>query len=189
MSFESVINYLSSIITLSEAFMTALEGSLTGESYQPRQVIHAAGQIENRLWFVDSGFARTYYFDQAGREHTIAFYSDQDFIFSHQGYWKEPAAYYLEALYPTILISLSYDALATQVSQFEEAGELVSIFLRHHYQREQFRNRLLTWAAEERYRQTRKLNPELFRKVSVRLIATYLNMTRENLSRLMGKDL
>jgi hypothetical protein len=32
------------------------------------------------------------------------------------------------------------------------------------------------------------MNPAIFREVSLRIIASYLNMTRENLSRLIAKN-
>ncbi|MBK0378542.1 Crp/Fnr family transcriptional regulator [Mucilaginibacter segetis] len=188
-SIDSLIAYLSGITDLSPAFTSRLHAVLKPEIYQPHQVFQAAGQRENRLWFVLQGFVRGYYFDPSGKEHTLSFHSENELIFSYEGFWQETADRYLEALQPTGVYSLSYEELASLLPQFREAQLLKEVFVRHQYQQERFRKRLLTWSAEERYRQTRKLQPELFRKASVRLIATYLNMTRENLSRLMAKDL
>src|SRR5476651_2301908 len=187
MSMESLIGYLSAITPLSTAFKEEMQASLRTENYKAHQIIHAAGQIENRLWYLETGFARTYYFDQSGKEHTLIFYLEKDLIFSYKGFWKEVADYYLEILEPSSLISLSYNSLST-LSKYEETKILMEAITRQRYQHDLFKNRIMTWTAEERYIEYRKENPEIFRKASVRLIASYLNMTRENLSRLISRD-
>jgi hypothetical protein len=73
------------------------------------------------------------------------------------------------------------------MEQYEEIKILIEIFSRQRYHQELFKSRLMTWTAEERYNQFRKANPDIFKLASIRLIASYLNMTRENLSRLMGR--
>ncbi|WP_198171481.1 Crp/Fnr family transcriptional regulator [Mucilaginibacter aquatilis] len=189
MSVAFFIAYLNNLITLPAPLAGKLEQACHEEIYQPHQVIHAAGQPETRLWFLSQGFCRAYYFDHTGKEHTLAFYDAGDLIFSYEGYWQESTDRYLEALDRSVLISLRYTDLHSMLQDYPQAIKLKDIFVRRHEHLERFRKRLMTWSAEERYLQTRKLQPDLFRKTSVRLIATYLNMTRENLSRLMARDL
>jgi CRP-like cAMP-binding protein len=189
MSGESLIGYLSTITNLSSDFIQAVTNGLHEEQYQPHQIIHAAGQIEHRLWFLERGFTRSYYFDRTGKEHTLSFYSEKEIIFSHKGFWKEATDYYLEVLEHSTLSSLSYERLHHLIEQYAETKILIGVFTRNQFNQELFKTRLLTWNAEERYLQFRKATPEIFRKASVRLIASYLNMTRENLSRLMARDL
>jgi CRP-like cAMP-binding protein len=184
----SLIDYLSNIISLSPGFKAKLEPALKPEYYKAHQIVHALGQLENRLWYLDHGFARTYYFDQEGKEHTLRFYGHHDLIFSYKGFWKEPADYYLEVLEPSTLISLSYESLF-MLSSHEEIKILMPIFIRHQYEQEQFKCRMMTWTADERYKQLRQSQPDVFRKAPVRMIASFLNMTRENLSKLMSRDL
>ncbi|WP_171972573.1 Crp/Fnr family transcriptional regulator [Mucilaginibacter polytrichastri] len=189
MNTEPLFNLLNSVTELSGAFKDVLIGHLKEEKIKAHQIIHAAGQTENRLWFVESGFARSYYFDQTGKEHTLTFYTTHDVIFSYKGFWKETTDYYLEVVSESKLISLSYESLCNLIDIYPEAWKLVTVFIRQRYYLDLFKSRLMTWSAEERYAQFRKASPEIFRLASVRLIASYLNMTRENLSRLMGKDL
>lgn len=187
MTGESLISYLSAITKLAPAFLEDLERGIDEEQYKPHQIIHAAGQTENRLWFIESGFARSYYFDPTGKEHTLSFYLGNEIMFSYKGYWKEPVDYYLEILTPSLLISLTYDSLYI-LERHEEAKSLIRTFIRQRFYQELFKSRLMTWTAEERYHQYRKSHPEIFKLASIRLIASYLNMTRENLSRLMGRE-
>lgn len=188
MSGGSLIDYLSTITQLSSGFKEALKSQLEEEQYKPHQIIHAAGRIENRLWYLQSGFVRDYYFAPSGKEHTLNFYLENEMIFSYKGFWKETTDYYLEILSPSTLISLSYESLHLLLEQHEETRTLINIFIRKRYYQELFKSRLMTLTAEERYYQFRKNNPQIFRLASIRLIASYLNMTRENLSRLMGRE-
>jgi CRP-like cAMP-binding protein len=180
MPVHSLLDFLSEITPLTSLFKAEIMPLLHTEHYNPRQIFHSAGQTENRLWFLEMGFARSYYFDPAGKEHTLVFYNASDLIFSHKGYWKEPSDYYLEALQPVSLISLAYEELA-KLFPFPETKILMQYFLRQRHQQDVFKSRIMSWSAEERYKQFRKIYPEIFQKASVRLIATYLNMTRENL--------
>ncbi|MBW4888947.1 Crp/Fnr family transcriptional regulator [Mucilaginibacter sp. HMF5004] len=175
--------------TISVGFRLELEARLETETYRPHHIVHAAGQVENRLWYLESGLVRAYYFDQTGKEHTVDFYMEKEMIFSYSGFWKEPSDYYLEVLEHSELIAITYLSLYELTDNFPETRILTGIFTRRRYHQELFRNRLMTWNAAERYRQFRKRYPHIFRRASVRLIASYLNMTRENLSRLMRKDL
>jgi CRP-like cAMP-binding protein len=188
MSVESLIGYLSAITKLSTAFIGELRSGLDQEQYKPHQIIHAAGQVENRLWYIETGFARSYYFDQSGKEHTLSFYLENEIIFSYKGFWREATDYYLEVLTPTNLISLPYESLYRLMEQHAETRTLIDVFTRQRYYQELFKSRLMTWTAAERYYQFRKANPDIFKLASIRLIASFLNMTRENLSRLMGRE-
>lgn len=186
---EAIIEYLSSVSVLSRALKDELQQLVVREDYKPHQVIHAAGHTESRFWFIEKGFARTYYLESSGKEHTLSFYPENNIIWSNQGYWNEPADYYLEVLEPSVILSVSYKMLHHLNDAYPEITELVQLLMRQQYHLDLLKSRLLGLTAEERYQQVRRTMPELFRRSSVRLIASYLNMTRENLSRLMGRDL
>jgi CRP-like cAMP-binding protein len=184
----SFVGFLSSLTELSQALLSALNDSLKPELYRNHQVFHVGGQVENRLWYLEEGLVRAYYFDQAGKEHTLQFFSAGDVIFSWQGWYHEPADFYLEALETSKLVSLSYHSFADLSARFAELKTIAQIIMRRRLQTDHFYNRLMRSGAEERYRRFRSDNPGIFRRVSVRLIATHLNMTRENLSKLITHD-
>jgi CRP-like cAMP-binding protein len=188
MNVQLLTDHLSTLTPLSKDFREALEAILVIEHYQPHQIIHAVGQTETRAWFVASGFLRSYYFDDAGKEHTEAFYGDRDLIFSYKGLTQQPADQYIEALHDTTLISLNYSQIALLQMEYREMSVLAVLLLQELNRREQFRTRLLMQSAEDRYRQFRKAYPSVFQRAPVRMIAAYLNMTRENLSRLISRN-
>lgn len=185
---RAFIERLSGLAHLSAELKEELAFSLVAEHYRSHQVIHATGQVETRFWYIAEGLVRTYDFDLSGREQTFAFFRHQDLLFSFEGYWKEKSNHYIEVLETSMLVSLSYEHLHALLTRFPEMQDLVKIFVRQYLHQERYRHHLLTLTAKERYLHLRKSRPELFRHVSVRLLATYLHITRESLSRLMGRD-
>ncbi|MEO7214530.1 MAG: hypothetical protein ABIX36_17120 [Mucilaginibacter sp.] len=188
MSVEDIIAELDKIVALSAPFKAKLRDLLFSEVYQSHQIIDAPGNHHHRLWLVGSGIVRSYYFDSQGKEITQAFYLGTDLIFFWEAYLAQRTDYYLEALRTVKLHSLRYTDL-DGLRSFPEMDILLRYFILQQRRSELFRNRLLLQTAEQRYRQFRLAHPVVFRELSLRLIASYLNMTRENLSRLIGKDL
>jgi CRP/FNR family transcriptional regulator, anaerobic regulatory protein len=186
MSKEELIGRLSGIADLSAAFRSALAEVIFPELYRTRQIIGAPGG-QQRMWLVGSGTVRRYYYSDAGREITESFYASGELIFSWEGYWSGRTDAYLEALTPGSLYALRYADLEA-IRHFPEYETLTRHFLLQQRRMESGRTRLLLLSAEERYRRFRKMNPAIFREVSLRIIASYLNMTRENLSRLIAKN-
>lgn len=179
--------YLNSITPLSPALKDELLSNLQIEEYKSHQIISASGQTENRLWFIYKGFVQAYYYDNAGKQHTLKFYQENDLVFSYNGFWRKPSDYYLETLQPSIMVSLSYKSVA-KLFKYLETGDLARAFIMQQDKEADFKLKLMNGSTKERYKQFREARPEIFGKTTVGLIASYLNMTREYLSRLMSDD-
>lgn len=188
MTIPSLVDFLASLADPSSELLAELNTLIRQEFYHNHQVFQGAGQVENRLWYLPQGLVRAYYFDVSGKEHTLHFFLGGEVIFSWQGVFQEPADYYLEALEPTHLVAINYTTVESLRTRFPEFKVMANTIVRRRLLQDHFYSRLMTWSAEERYRQFRKVNPVIFQRVSVRLIATYLNMTRENLSKLISHD-
>jgi CRP/FNR family transcriptional regulator, anaerobic regulatory protein len=188
MAESSLYTLLSSLTDLSAELKDQLKRYVTHERYHHHQVFQVNGQVPHRIWFLEEGLVREYYYDRSGKEHTLHFYSNSEMIFSWFGWYKEPADFYLEALESCKLSSISYDTVQRLQDEFKEMRLILETFAHHRYQQEAFYMRMLTLSADDRYRQYRNVNPTIFRRVSIKLIATYLNMTRENLSKLITND-
>jgi len=183
-----LINFLRNITELSGGFISALEAGLQLEFYKPHQILHAAGHLENRLYFINSGFARNYYFDHSGNEHTVKFWEAGDLLFSYEGYYHVSSYFYTELLGEAELVTLSYDNLHELGRKFPEVALLIKVFLLNHQKAEYEKQALLALPARDRYLRYRKGNPAIFQKTPIRIIASYLNMTRETLTRLIGRS-
>jgi CRP-like cAMP-binding protein len=182
-----LIDFLSGITDLSPEFLDALTRKLKEEKYKPHQIIHAAGHLENRLYFIVSGFIRNYYFDHKGAEHTVKFWEPGDVLFSYEGYYNVQSYFYTEVIKAGVLISLSYADLHELDLQFQEIAILIKSVLLRYQEEEYWRQNLIILTAEERYVLLRETKPKFFNRASIKLIASYLQMSRETLTRFIGK--
>ncbi len=171
----------------SDNFKLALENLLNDEIYRNKQVIHAAGQIETNLYLVESGFARSYYFDREGTEHTVRFWTPGELVFSYEGYYKVPSFYYTEFMEITHTIALSYGDLIELQRLFPETSALIKHALLKNRKDGYERQNILTLAASERYERLMEQNHIIFQRSPAKYIASYLNMSRETLARLMSR--
>jgi CRP-like cAMP-binding protein len=188
MDTERVIQFLTAITDLSAAFIREIELGLQHEFYKSHQIIHAGGQIENRLWYLKSGVARSYIYDENGHEHTIRFWNKDEIIFSYAGFWKKPSPEYIEVIRESNLYSFTYENLELLNVNYRETSVIIRAIVWRYHQQEYKRNKLYALSTEERYRQFRKEHAHIFQSVSLRIIASYLHMSRENLSRIISKE-
>jgi CRP-like cAMP-binding protein len=187
MDTESLFNLLSTFTRLSGAFQKGLLEHLGQETYKPHQILHAAGHLENRLYYLQAGFARNYYFDDRGNEHTVRFWEVGDIMFSFEGYCKVPSYFYTEIMEHAKLITISYSHLYELDQKFPETSIIIRKILLQFNREEYERRKMITLSAEERYRTFQKLSPDLFQKLPYRIIASYLQMSRETLTKFIGK--
>ncbi len=178
---------LSNITRLSESFQETLVQNLSHEKYKPRQILHAAGQLENRVYYIQSGFARNYYFDHHGNEHTVRFWEAGDILFSYEGYHKVPSYFYTVVVEHSELITISYNLLHDLTLKFPEISIIIREMLLKFHQEEYEKQRMIALPAEERYQILLKKKPGLFQKLPNGVIASYLHMTRETLTKFIGK--
>ncbi len=171
----------------SDNFKSGLAEKLHSEYYKAKQIVHGAGQIEGTLFLIESGFARSYYYDHKGQEHTVRFWSRGELIFSYEGYYRVPSFYYTEFMEASTVIALAYHDLVELQKQHSETFGLMKSALLKNRQEENERQSILTLPANERYESLLHSNHSIFQKSPAKFIASYLNMSRETLARLMGK--
>jgi CRP-like cAMP-binding protein len=184
---EQIITYLSGITTLSMPFINEVNEQLKRELYKSHQIIQAQDQPETRLWFLKKGFARSYFYDENGNEHTTRFWHEDQIIFSFSGIYNLPAMEYIEILGEAELNSLTY-AQVNELRLYPETNAILKFVIKNALQQKYRRHVLCTLPAAKRYQRFRKEHPEVFRSAPLRIIASYLNMTRESLSRIISQD-
>ncbi|MEO7045529.1 MAG: Crp/Fnr family transcriptional regulator [Ferruginibacter sp.] len=188
MNTEKLIKHITEHGNLSRQLITDLEERLKEEFYKTHQILHAAGQQENRLYFIEKGLIRNYYYDHHGNEHTVKFWEANDILFSYQGYYSVPSYFYTEIIEASTLITLSYSALHELDTKYPEITELIKNMLLG-YQNEEYEiQRLISLPPEERFITLRTKRPNLFKKVPARIIASYLHLTRETLTRYIARN-
>ena len=188
MNTGKLIKLLNEHAHLSPELINELEGMLKEEYYKTHQILNAAGQQEHRIYFLEKGLIRNYYYDHHGNEHTVRFWDANDIFFSYQGYYAVPSYYYTEIIEASTLITLSYVGLHELDSAYSEVATLIKTMLLRNQQEEYEIQKLIALPPEERYITLRTKRPNIFKKAPARIIASYLHLTRETLTRYIGRN-
>ncbi|WP_228527723.1 Crp/Fnr family transcriptional regulator [Pararhodonellum marinum] len=143
------------------------------------------GQVCTHSFFVLEGLVRFFSIDQEGKEHIVQFAPENWFI-SDRGsiFFGKPSEYFIDAIEPThvVMLDSGFFHKATAISsEFRTYNEYL---LQNHIRQLQNRINLLIGAnAEIRYLDFLTLYPNITQRVPQWMVASYLGITPESLSR------
>ena len=171
--------------------LTAEEFSVCKSLFQPkklrkRQYLLQEGDVCKYQAFVEKGILRSYTVDEKGAEHILQFASEGWWIADLSSYLtNEPSRFNIEAIEDSdvlLLSKLSWDILMQTIPKFEHYFRLL---IQNHLITTQKRlMQSLAEPADEKYVAIANTNPQCVQRVPQHMIASYLGITRETLSRL-----
>jgi CRP-like cAMP-binding protein len=182
---EDFTSYLIKTVGLSETEAQQLSFPLKRMNYEKGSILLKKGDVCKHSFFVEKGLLRSYTLDEDGKEHVIQFAPENWFIVDRSSvYFNDPSETYIEAIEDTDVVFIREDfmCLAAQVSQI--FGRYNDKLLHNHIRQMQKRiNLLLGATAEKRYLNFIEMYPDLLLRVPQWMIASYLGITPESLSR------
>ncbi|MBD1421038.1 Crp/Fnr family transcriptional regulator [Sphingobacterium chuzhouense] len=144
-----------------------------------------AGELSQYAFFVESGLLQSFSLDEKGGEHILQF-APENWIISDRAsqYFNKPTDFYIKAIEPSVIVFI-------QPEFMEKASHLSHAFAcfmenslqRNIYIQQQRINSLLAMSAKERYLLFMDMYPSLLQRVPQWMIASYLGITPESLSR------
>ncbi len=145
-----------------------------------------AGDICKHTFYVEKGLLRLYGLDENGKENILQFGTENWFVTDRDSvYFKEPSNYFIDALEDTTVVLLDEDFIelvAKLNPSFRKKNEkLLHNHIRHLNRRIHL---LLGASAKTRYVEFVKLYPDVLLRVPQWMIASYLGITPESLSRI-----
>ena len=159
-------------------------------NYKKKEHILRYGEVSRNVYFVVEGVVRHYVIDYLGNEKTIRLSQENDFFYSSNiSYWKGDASYInCQALLNTRLLSWTKHQL-DHLSSIEPAFVLFESNKLREFIMEKHKKEIssITKNAEERLLEFSETNIDLFNRIPNHIIASYLDMTPETLSRLRAK--
>lgn len=177
--------YLKTFAGVSNEELTLIKERLTLKTFRKGQFLQQKGDICRASFFVEKGLLRLYSIDQSGKEHIIQFAPENWFVSDRTSvFFNEPTEYYIEAIEDTTVVMLD-ELFMTQAAEISAAFRKHNERLLHNHIRHlQKRISLLIGAgAEERYRDFVRLYPDVHLRVPQWMIASFLGITPESLSR------
>ena len=148
------------------------------------------GQVSKKVFFVKHGVVRHYVITHDGNEKTIRLSMEDDFFYSSivSYFTNEPSYIFCQCLTTAELIYWSSDEIEQLFVDYPKLGDfrkkqLMNFILEKHKKE----IALLTQSAEVRYTEFFSANKKLFNRIPHHIIASYLDITPETLSRLRAK--
>lgn len=182
---KDIATYLKENTGFTEEQFAQIADKLRFREYSKGQFVLRQGEICKHFFYVEKGLLRFYSIDHFGKEHIIQFATEGSFVSDRSSiYFNEPSAFFIDAVEDTRVAVLD-EGFVCQVSeispQFQKYNQHI---LQNHIRHLQNRVHLLISAtAEERYLDFIKLYPNLTQRVPQWMIASYLGITPESLSR------
>ncbi len=178
-------SYLLKTVGINETEADGLIRGLHREKYEKGSILLRKGDVCKHSFFVEKGLLRSYMLDEDGKEHVIQFAPENWFIVDRSSvYFHDPSESYIEAIEDTETVFIGEDFMCRAAEVSPAFGRYNDKLLHNHIRQMQKRiNLLLGATAEKRYLSFVDTYPDLLLRVPQWMIASYLGITPESLSR------
>jgi CRP-like cAMP-binding protein len=181
----NLISYLSSNIKIDESEIEKMVVNCEKISVKKGTFLIQKGDVCRHSFFVESGLLRQYSIDKKGKEHIIQFAPENWFMTDRESvYFKQPSQYFIQAQEISNILLIDENFINQLSKKYPSFIAFNNMLLHNHIRNLQKRiNQLLSATAEERYLDFIKVYPNLLLRVPQTMIASYLGITPESLSR------
>ncbi|WP_234572506.1 Crp/Fnr family transcriptional regulator [Rhodohalobacter sp. 614A] len=145
-----------------------------------------AGRVSRNIAFVQEGLFRYFYTTEEGVEFTKGFFDSRSVLSAYDAILENnPAHYSIEVLEDAIIETVDYDKFRQLFSEDPCWNEFLVALLQKGYVTKVRREReFLLMDAEQRYRTFLKRYPDLEKRIKQHIIASYIGIAPESLSRI-----
>lgn len=189
MIYEQLGAYIKKNIEISEHDLSIVLSYFKRTEKAKNAVLLSEGQTSQFSFFVGKGCLRIYFINKEGKDVTryIAFENQlatglSSFIS------KLPSAEYIEVIEKAELLYISHDDFNHLMQTLPQWQAFYQLYLEKAYMNTN--NRLMSFTtmdATARYAQLLKINPAIVQRIPNKIVASYINISQETLSRLKGK--
>jgi CRP/FNR family transcriptional regulator len=187
-SFELFKNWLTQASFLTEEDCSLFEPFLKTKQLHVKEHFLLEGKICTEIGFIIKGCFRTYYLAD-GKEINTRFVFENDFVVDYDSFLEaKPSKYFIEALENSEIVTFNLEALYTAYDQSRNWERFGRIMAEQSYKITTQRvESFLFLDGEQRYLDLLKNEQQIFDRIPLYHIASYLGMERESLSRLRKK--
>lgn len=161
----------------------------TVRSIKKNEILLSAGNVAKEFYFINRGCIRTYFITKQGHEKTRYIMMEPSIGTALTSFIsRKPSFEFIDSLEETEVLAINHTDFFRLV---DEIPEWKNFYLKIMEMAYSFQNRkiesLVTLPAKERYDQLMQENPKVVQRVSNKILASYLDMKQETLSRLKSK--
>lgn len=147
------------------------------------------GEGNIALGYIHTGLVRLFYIDQNGKDLTFNLLKEGDFATHLQSFLSGmPSQFHLQCLEPTVLLQITVENMNLISEKYPAFEKLRRMYLESVFSKFIKRTQsLLLQSAERRYVNFKTQEPELFKRVPVTVLCSYLGVERQTLTRIRKK--
>ncbi len=185
---ESFFEHLSHLINFSPESKQAINDVIIRQTYKKGHILCAPGEICQNLWFIEKGVGRIFY-TRNNKEVTEMIMTEGYFLGSWESFFSQtPSNRTVQLLENSVVGAIwikDLNNLYDRYHDIERLGRLISIrgmtTLLHRT------DQLMFSSALERYQDLLQKRPALLDRIPLGIIASYLGITQETLSRMRAQ--
>ena len=186
--YEALISYVRnhSVTPLTEIDIEAIKDFFIPKKIRKRQYFLQEGDVCKHAAFMVKGAMRHYTIDDKGVEHIVRLSIENWWVLDRESYTMlSPSAYNIDAWEDCDVLLVTRPNMLT-LSSIPAIKEMREKIFENYVIASQKRLSSISLSAEERYADLIKNNPEFLQRFPLHIIASYLGVSRETLSRIRG---
>jgi CRP-like cAMP-binding protein len=186
---DALETYLQQNLRLSPDEMTTILACFKHITVAKNDILLHQGEVCRYTYFVVNGSMRAFFIDDDGQEATRYIAFEQNFITTLNSFITQtPANEFLQATEKGDVLAISHTDFRILLSKIPAWKDLYIKQLEIAYTTNAWRlESFIKMDAKQRYDFLLKTNPQAIQRLSNKIIANYLGITQESLSRLKGK--
>jgi len=185
-AFETLRAYLEARAEFSDADLELLRRVFVLKHVPAGEFLQRAGDVPRHAAFVARGCLRSYVIDAKGKEHIVQFAPETWWLADSDSLSKGvPTSYFIDAIEAADLLLIDVPSHKLVLEQVPGYGAAQRAGLQRHAAAKDHRIATsLSASAEERYLEFLKTYPSIVQRVPQRMLASYLGVSPETLSRI-----
>ena len=185
MNYSNFNTFLTSTLEIDENEISSIAKNCVVKTVKKDELLLRIGENCKYSFFVEKGLLRQYSIDEKGKEHILSFAPESWIVTDRESvYFSQPSAYFIQALENSQVILLDENFFLLLSKKFPKFTDFNNRLLHNHIRHLKKRIKLLLSAvAEDRYLEFLKMYPDIVNRVPQTMIASYLGITPESLSR------
>lgn len=189
--YEVFLEHINRKVPLTEEDRAIIKTYLTPKKVRRKQYLLQEGDVCKNIFFVEKGALREYSLDESGREHILQFALEGWAISDLYSFLTgEPATYTIDAIEDSELVMVSKSAHEELLKKVRSYETFTRLNITGAYLAMQRRlTSTISATLEERYEAFVALYPHIAERVPQHMIASYLGLTPETLSRVRKRML
>lgn len=183
---EQLRKHIEAIILITDEEFEYIKSFFSVKKVRKHQyLIHEGDEVKYDFLAI-SGIYKVFYLDNQGKEYIVQFAQENWWMSDYYAFFKQQKAeMYIECLEEGEVICLTLDSREKLAADLHQMEHFFRIKLTNGYVALQQRIKLLLSSnPQQRYEEFAKSYPSLLQKIPKKLIAEYLGVSRETLSRL-----